>query len=171
MRENHSRSIYITQVCFIKFPHLCSRINSKRNSKFHLGFSSCPIVSALACLMSAMFLHHNPGLENFHGLLSMSSLMVCPCLCISASLSQLASSTGWFFHLTRYSKYCFCLVLLLTLLFSMCSIYGLSTTGICFHHWITSGSFPVPVSSGLYGYKSEILNIREILIPSGNSIL
>jgi hypothetical protein len=40
-RENCSRSVYIIQVCFIKLPHLCSRINSKRNSKFVLA---CPAV-------------------------------------------------------------------------------------------------------------------------------
>jgi hypothetical protein len=132
--------------------------------------SSCPLPSALARLMWEMLLHHTPSLENFHGLLSMSSCMVCPCLCISASVSQLAYSTGWFFHLTRYSKYCFFLVLLLTLLSSMHSICGLSTTGIFFVHWIPSYSSLFSISPSLYGYKSEILNIGEILIPSGNSI-
>jgi hypothetical protein len=32
-----------------------------------------------ARLTLAMLLHHTPSLENFHGLLSMSSRMVCPC--------------------------------------------------------------------------------------------
>jgi hypothetical protein len=41
MRANCSRSIYIIQVHFIKLPHLCSCINSKRNSKFVLA---CPAV-------------------------------------------------------------------------------------------------------------------------------
>jgi hypothetical protein len=126
--------------------------------------------SALARLMLAMLLHHTPSLENFHGLLSMSSCTVCSCFCISTLVSLLASSTGWFFHLTRYSKYFFRLVLLLTLFYSMHSICGLSATGICFRHWITGCSSSVPVSLVLYGYKSEILNIKEISIPSGNSI-
>jgi hypothetical protein len=138
--------------------------------KICAGSSSCLLPSALARLILAMLLHHTPSLENFHGLLSMSSCMVCPCFCISASVSQLASSTGWFFHLTRYSKYYFRLVLLLTLLSSMHSICGFSATGICFVHWITGCSIPVSVSSALYGYKYETLNIGEILIPSGNSI-
>jgi hypothetical protein len=124
----------------------------------------------LARLMLVMLLHHTPLLETFHGLLSMISHMVCPCLWISTSFSQLASSTGWFFHLTRYSKYCFRLVLLLTLLSSICSICGFSIISICFVHWITGCSIPVSSSSDLYGYKSEILNIGEIPIPSGNSI-
>jgi hypothetical protein len=99
---------------------------SKGISKFVLALVQLSIASALARLMWEMLLHHTPSLENFHGLLSMSSCTVCPCFCISASFSQLASSTGWFFHLTRYSKYCFRLVLLLTLLSSMHSICGLS---------------------------------------------
>jgi hypothetical protein len=41
--------------------------------------------------------------QRFHGLLSMRSCTVCPCFKITASVSQLASSTGWFFHFTRYS--------------------------------------------------------------------
>jgi hypothetical protein len=118
----------------------------------------------------AMLLHHTPSVENFHGLLSMSSCMVCPCFWISASVSQLASSTGWFFHLTRYSKYFFRLVLLLTLLSSMYSIYDFSATGICFVHWIIGCLSLVSASLTLYGYKSNILNIGEIMIPSGNSI-
>jgi hypothetical protein len=52
--------------------------------------------------------------QRFHGLLSMSSCTVCPCFCMFVSGSQLASSTGWFFHFTRYSKYCFRLVFLIT---------------------------------------------------------
>ena len=142
----------------------------RSNFKICVGLSSCPIASMLARLMWEMLLHHTPSLENFHGLLSMISCMVFPCFCISASFSQLASSSGWFFHLTRYSKYSFCLVFLLTLLSSIHSICGFSATGICFHHWITSYSSPVFASSALYGYKSEILNIGEISIPSGNSI-
>jgi hypothetical protein len=128
---------------------------------------------AVRCLRTGsleMLLHHTPSLENFHGLLSMSSRTICPCFWISALVSQLASSTGWPLHLTKYSKYCFHLVFLLTLLSSMCSICGLSANGICFVHWITGCSFPVPASSNLYGYKSKILNIEEISIPSGNSI-
>jgi hypothetical protein len=128
--------------------------------KIWAGIFQLSFVSALAHLMLAMLLHHTPSLENFHGLLSMSSCTVCPCFCISASFSQLASSTGWPFHLTRYSKYSFRLVFLLTLLSSMHSIYGFSATGICIVHWITGCSFPILVSSALYGYKSEILNIR-----------
>jgi hypothetical protein len=119
--------------------------------KICAGLVQLSFASALARLMLAMLLHHTPWLENFHGLLSMSSCMVCPCFWISASFSQLASSTGWFFHLTRYSKYCFRLVFLLTLLSSMHSICGLSATGICFVHWITGCSFPVPVSSAYMG--------------------
>jgi hypothetical protein len=60
--------------------------------------------------------------QRFHGLLSMRSCMVCPCFCMTSSGSQLASSTGWFFHLTRYSKYCFRLVFLPTRLSSIYSI-------------------------------------------------
>jgi hypothetical protein len=120
--------------------------------------------------VSAMLLHHTLSLENFHGLLSMSSCTVCPCFCIPASVSQLASSTGWFFHLTRYSKYCFRLVFLPTLLSSMHSICGFSATGICFIHWITGFSVPVSASPALYGYRSEMLNIRDIPMPSDNSI-
>jgi hypothetical protein len=64
----------------------------------------CPTVSS-RCAGSLdvlwMLLHHTPRLERFHGLLSMSSCTVCPCFCIVASFSQLASSTGWFFHFTR----------------------------------------------------------------------
>jgi hypothetical protein len=65
------------------------------------------LISALSrcwlCLHAlAMLLHHTPSLENFHGLLSMSSHTVCPCFWISASFSQLASSTGCPFHLTKY---------------------------------------------------------------------
>jgi hypothetical protein len=41
--------------------------------------------------------------QSFHGLLSMRFCTVCPCFKITASVSQLASSTGWFFHFTRYS--------------------------------------------------------------------
>jgi hypothetical protein len=134
------------------------------------GLSSCLLPRAGSLDVLAMLLHHTPSLENFHGLLSMSSCMVYPCFCISASVSQLAYSTGWFFHLTRYSKYCFRLVLFLTLLFSMHSICGLSATGICFFHWITGYSSLVSVSSVLYRYKSEIFNIGDIPIPLGNSI-
>jgi hypothetical protein len=117
----------------------------------------------------SMLLHHTPRLENFHGIMSMSSCMVCPCFCIIASLSQLASSTGWFFHLNRYSKYCFRLVFFPTHLSSMHSICGFSTTGNCFIHWITGSSVPVFASPALYGYKSATLNIRDILMPSDNS--
>jgi hypothetical protein len=139
-------------------------------SKFVLALVQLSLAFCAGSLDVMMLLHHTPSLENFHGMLSMSSCTVCPCLCISASVSQLASSTGWFFHLTRYSKYCFCLVLLLTFLSSMHSICGLSATGIYFVHWITGCSYPVFSSPDLYGYKSEMLNIGEILIPSGNSI-
>jgi hypothetical protein len=111
------------------------RITSKTISKFVLG--AFPAVFCLRAGSLEMLLHHTPLLENFHGLLSMSSRTVCPCLWISASFSQLASSTGWPFHLTKYSKYCFRLVFLLTLLSSMRSICGFSATGICFVHWIT----------------------------------
>jgi hypothetical protein len=141
-----------------EFQNLCWRL------------SSCPIASALARLMWEMLLHHTPSLEKFHGLLSMSSCTVCPCFCISASVSQLASSTGWFFHLTRYSKYCFRLVLLLTSLIQ----YALHLWLICNWHLLHPLDYWLLISSlcffSLYGYKSEILNIREIPIPSGNSI-
>jgi hypothetical protein len=118
-----------------------------------------------------MLLHHTPRLENFHGLLSMSSYTICPCFCISSSFSQLTSSIGWFFHLNRYSKYCFRLVFLPARLSSIRSICGFSTTGNCFIHWINGClSFPYSASPSLYGYKSETLNIRDIPMPSGNSI-
>jgi hypothetical protein len=89
--------------------------------------------SALACCWrcSCIIL---PCLKKFHGLLSMSSRTVCPCFWISASFFQLASSIGCPFHLTKYSKYSFRLVLLLTLLSSMLSICGFSATGICLAH-------------------------------------
>ena len=123
-----------------------------------------------ARLLLAMLLHHTPSLVNFHGLLSMRSRMVYPCFWIFASFSQLAYSTRCPFHLTKYSKYSFHLLLLLTLLSSMLSICGFSTIGIYFVHWISGCSSLVPSSSVLYGYKFETLNIREIPIPSGNSI-
>jgi hypothetical protein len=137
-------------------------------SKF--GLSAFPAIFYLCAGSLEMLLHHTPLLENFHGLLSMSSHTVCPCLWISTSFSQLASSTGWPFHLTKYSKYRFHLVFLLTPFSSMRSICGFSTTGICLVHWTSSCLFHVPVSSALYGYKSEILNIREIPTPLANSI-
>jgi hypothetical protein len=130
-----------------------------------LALVQLSVVSVLSRLMLAMLLHHTPSLETFHGLLSMSSCMVYPFFCISDSFSQLASSTGWPFHLTRYLKYYFRLVLFLTLLSSMHSICEFSVIGNFFCHWITGCSSPVPISSTLYGYKSEILNIREIPIP------
>jgi hypothetical protein len=110
------------------------RINFKVISKFTLALVQLSFASALARLMLAMLLHHTPSLENFHGLLSMSLRMACPCFWIFALFSQLESSTGWSFHLTKYSKYSFLLVLLLTLLLSMHSICGFSATGICFVH-------------------------------------
>jgi hypothetical protein len=116
-----------------------------------------------------MLLHHTPRLERFHGLLLMSSWTVCPCFKIVASVSQLASSTGWFFHFTRYSKYCFLLVFLPILLSSMHSISGFCATGNCFCHWTTGSSVPVSASSVLYGYKSDMLKIGDIPMPSGNS--
>jgi hypothetical protein len=129
-----------------------------------------PVVLCLRAGSLEMLLHHTLWLENFHGLLSMSSRMVCPCLCISASFSQLASSTRWFFHLTRYSKYCFRLVFLLTLLSSMCSICGFLPMAFAF----STGSLAAHLLSLLpqlyMGTKSEMLNIGEISIPSGNSI-
>jgi hypothetical protein len=99
----------------------------------------------------------------------MSSCTVCPCFKISASVSQLASSTGWSFHFTKYSKYCFLLVFLPTLLSSMRSIWGFCATGNCFCHWITGSSVPGPVSSVLYGYKSDMLKIGDIPMFPGNS--
>jgi hypothetical protein len=117
----------------------------------------------------AMLLHHT-RLENIHGILSMISCMVHPCFCISASVYQLASLTGWLFHLIRYLKYSFLLVLLPTLLSSMHSICALSATSICSIQWITGYSTLVSTSPSLYGYKYAILNIRDILIPSSNSI-
>ena len=122
-------------------------IQNKKEKRF-AGLSSCSIYSPRADSYDVfrthrMLLHHTPRLKRFHGLLSMSSCTVCPCFCITAFLSQLASSTGWFFHFTRYSKYCFCLVFLLTLLSSICSICGFSAIGICFCYWISSYSSPV----------------------------
>jgi hypothetical protein len=96
-----------------------------------------------------MLLHHTPWLKRFHGLLPMSSCTVCPCFRVIASSSQLASSNGWFFHFTRYSKYCFLLVFLPDLLSSMHSISSFCATGNCFYHWITGSSVPVPASSVL----------------------
>jgi hypothetical protein len=151
MREIRSNFIYIIQVCSIKLSNLCSRNNFKEISKFVLVLVQLSFASTLARLMWEMLLHHTPSLENFHGLLSMSSYMVFPCLFISVSVSQLASSTGWSFHLTKYSKYSFRLVFLPTLLSSMHSIYGLSATDICFIHWITGFSFSTLASSALYG--------------------
>jgi hypothetical protein len=72
---------------------ICATI-SKAFSKFMLA---CPAVlrfHAGSLDELAMLLHHTPRLENFHGLLSMSSCTVCPCFCITASVSQLTSSTG-----------------------------------------------------------------------------
>jgi hypothetical protein len=129
-----------------------------------------PVVFYLHASSLKMLLHHTPSLENFHGLLSMSLHMVCPCLWIPASFSLLEYSIGWSFHLTKYSKYFFRLVFLLTLLSSMRSICGFSANDIYFVHWTSGCLFPILVSSYLYGYKSKILNIREILITSGNSI-
>jgi hypothetical protein len=98
---------YNIQVRFILMAHLRFAQQLPRCFQNLCWLVQLSFASALARLMWEMLLHHTPSLENFHGLLSMSSCMVCPCFCISASVSQLASSTGWFFHLTRYSKYCF----------------------------------------------------------------
>jgi hypothetical protein len=108
-----------------------------------------------------MLLHHTPRLKRIQGLLSMSSCIMCPCFWITASVSQLASSTGWFFHFTRYSKYCFLLVLFPSRFSSMHSICGFCATGNCFCHWITGSSVPVSASLAPYGYKSETLKIRR----------
>jgi hypothetical protein len=102
-----------------------TKVNSK--SKRFAGLSSCSILSPRADSYDVfgthrMLLHHTPRLKRFHGLLLMRSCTVCPCFKITVSVSQLASSTGWFFHFTRYSKYCFLLVFLPTLLSSMHSI-------------------------------------------------
>ena len=116
--------IYVWRISFKgKFKNLCWRV------------PSYPLSSALARLSREMLLHHTPSLENFHGLLSMSSRMVCPCFWISTSFSQLASSTRCPFNLTKFSKYSFRLVLLLTLLSSMLSICGFSATSIFLVHW------------------------------------
>jgi hypothetical protein len=136
IRGDLSRSFYNNT----SMPPLNDLINySKIFSKNVLGdfpaVSHLCTISLLAKLARlAMLLHHTPSLENFHGLLSMSLHIVCPCFWISTSFSQLSSSTGWPFHLTKYSKYFFLLVLLPTLLSSMRSIYGFSATGICFVH-------------------------------------
>ena len=106
------------------------------------------LASTLAWLLM-MLLHHTPLLENFHELLFMSSCTVCPCLWISTSSSQLASSIGCPFHLTKYSKYYFLLVFLLTLLSTMLSISIFSATGICFVHWTSLCSSSSPTSSAL----------------------
>jgi hypothetical protein len=60
------------------------------------GSSSCLFLAPRAGSLDEvwMLLHHTPRLKRFHGLLSMSSYTVCPCFCITASVSQLASSTG-----------------------------------------------------------------------------
>jgi hypothetical protein len=121
--STHSLNYYI-DVWRIKLQNIS---NNSSCAKMHWRLSH-------ARLLLAMLLHHTPSLENFHGLLSMSSHMVCPCFWISASFSQLASSTGCPFHLTRYSKYSFLLVLLLTLLSSILSICGFSAIGICLAH-------------------------------------
>ena len=105
-------------------------------TKTYLISSARPTVSLARCVLwlSTMLLHHTPLLENFHELLFMSSCTICPCLRISASFSQLTSSTRCPFHLTKYSKYSFLLVILLILLSIMLSIYGFSATDICFVH-------------------------------------
>jgi hypothetical protein len=74
------------------FPKICAR---RLPTVFRFRAGSLDVL--------AMLLHHTPRLENFHGLLSMSSYTVCPFFYISYFLSQLASSTRWPFHLTRYS--------------------------------------------------------------------
>jgi hypothetical protein len=136
MRADRSRSFYNNK----SMPPLNDFINiSKHFQNMCLVLFQLSLISALSrcwlCLHAlAMLLHHTPSLKKFHGLLSMSSRMVCPCFWISSSFSQLESSTGWPFHLTKYSKYFFRLVLLPTLLSSMHSIYDFSATGICFFH-------------------------------------
>ena len=80
-------------------PHLngsfkiCTTI-SKAISKFVLAYPAVFHFRVGSLDVLAMLLHHTPRLEKFHGLLSMSSCMVCPCFCITAFVSQLASSTG-----------------------------------------------------------------------------
>jgi hypothetical protein len=69
-----------------------------------------------------------------HELLFMSSYTVCPCPWIFASLSQLASSIGCPFHLTKYSKYVFLRVFFLILWSIIFSICGFLATGICLTH-------------------------------------
>jgi hypothetical protein len=79
-RAKGSRSDYNVQVRFILMTLLCLRNNSKVISKFVLA---CPAVlrfHAGSLDVKAMLLHHTPRIENFHGLLSMSSRTVCPCL-------------------------------------------------------------------------------------------
>jgi hypothetical protein len=104
MRAISSRSIYNIQV------HLILNDSFKIMQQLPRQFQNLVLAyPAIFCFHAgsldvlAMLLHHTPLLENFHGLLSMSSCTVCPCFKISSSFSQLASSTGWFFHLTRYS--------------------------------------------------------------------
>jgi hypothetical protein len=53
--------------------------NPREIQKFVLALVQLSFASTLACLMLAMLLHHTPSLENFHGILSMSSRTVCPC--------------------------------------------------------------------------------------------
>jgi hypothetical protein len=105
-RAGCSRSDYNLPVC----PFLIIHLSLAHPTSKHSNNSSCAKMRWCfphARLWLAMLLHHTPLLENFHGLLSMSSRMVCPCFWISASFSQLASSTGCPFHLTKYSKYSF----------------------------------------------------------------
>jgi hypothetical protein len=135
-RVDHSRSFYNNT----SMPPLNDFINiSKHFQKMCSVLLQLSLISTLArCWLFlhalAMLLHHTPSLENLHGLLSMSSHTVYPCFYISDSFSQLASSTGWPFHLTKYSKYSFHLVLLPSLLSSMRSICDFSATVICFVH-------------------------------------
>jgi hypothetical protein len=78
-RAGRSRSDYNVLVCLsltitFKFWHICLQ-------KFINNSSCAQIMLHLphTRLTLAMLLHHTPSLENFHGLLSMSSLTVCLC--------------------------------------------------------------------------------------------
>jgi hypothetical protein len=65
-RANRSRSIYIIQVRFIKLPHLCSRINFKRNSKKNC-VGACPAV--LRFRVGSLDVGDAPASKSIHHLL------------------------------------------------------------------------------------------------------
>jgi hypothetical protein len=100
-----------------------------------------------------------------HELLHSLPMLLYNCLCLPAGILH------WVvLPLHQVFKILFPPGLLPTLLSSMHSICGFCATGNCFCHWITgSSTVPAPASFVLYGYKSEILKIGDIPMPSGNS--